>query len=142
MSKHYAKSRWEGNLIKGEGSFTLQTSGYTGKVTFPSRFEDDKKNSSPEELIGAAHSTCFSMALAHALDQAGYQPQVIDTNAEVTLSKTGEGFAISEVLLKTKASVKDIEHDKFQQIARQAKENCPVSVALKGITINLQAELS
>lgn len=142
MSKHYAKARWEGNLIKGEGSFTLQTSGYTGSVTFPSRFEDDKSHSSPEELIGAAHSTCFSMALAHALDQAGYKPQVIDTQAEVTLSKTGEGFSISEVLLKTHVSVSDIEESKFQEIARQAKENCPVSKALQGITIHLQAEMA
>lgn len=141
MSKHYGSASWEGNLVKGKGNFTLKTSGYTGSVTFPSRFEDDKDNSSPEELIGAAHATCFSMAFAHALDQAGHNPQSIDTNAVVTLEKATDGFGISHILLKTKAKVSDIHNEQFQQIANNAKENCPVSKALKGIEISLEAEL-
>ena len=71
MSKHYANASWEGNLIKGRGKYTLKTSGYEGNLRFSSRFEDDKTASSPEELIGAALASCYSMALAHALDQAG-----------------------------------------------------------------------
>ena len=141
MSKHFANARWEGNLVEGKGKFTLKTSGYEGSVNFSSRFEDDKSASSPEELIGAAHASCFSMALSHALDQEGFKPENIETEAEVTLAKTGAGFAISEVLLKTKGTVKGIDKDKFDKIAGDAKENCPVSKALKGVKIKLESEL-
>lgn len=141
MSKHYANARWQGNLVKGKGTYTLKTSGYEGSLNFPSRFENDKEASSPEELIGAAHASCFSMALAHALDQKGFKPEKIETEAEVTLAKTGSSFSITEILLKTKVRVSDIEKEKFQQIAKDAKENCPVSKALKGVSIELEAHL-
>ena len=142
MSKHFAQAQWEGTLVKGKGQYKLETSGYEGKVHFSSRFEDDKSASSPEELIGAAHASCFSMAFAHALDNAGFEPVKIETKAEVTLAKQGEGFAISEVLLKMKGEVKGIDEKKFQEIAGQAKENCPVSKALAGTNIELEAELA
>lgn len=141
MSKHYAHANWKGNLPEGNGGFKLKTSGYEGSFTFKSRFEDDKSASSPEELIGAAHAGCFSMAFSHALDQSGYTPESIETDAEVTLAKAGGGFSISEVLLKTKGKVSGIEKEKFLDIANDAKENCPVSKALKGTTIRLEAEL-
>ncbi|MFP4065550.1 MAG: OsmC family peroxiredoxin [Bacteroidales bacterium] len=141
MSKHFAQAQWEGTLVKGKGQYKLETSGYEGTVHFSSRFGDDKSASSPEELIGAAHASCFSMAFAHALDSAGYEPVEIKTKAEVTLDKKGEGFAISEVLLKTKGKVNSISKEKFQEIAGQAKENCPVSQALAGTSIKLEAEL-
>lgn len=141
MSKHYANARWEGTLVEGKGKFTLKTSGYEGSMSFSSRFEDDKSASSPEELIGAAHASCFSMALSHALDQEGFKPEKIETEAVVTLAKSGDGFAISEVLLKTKGKVEGIDKDKFKKIAGDAKENCPVSKALKGVKINLESEL-
>ncbi len=141
MSKHFAKAFWEGALKKGKGKYTLGSSGYEGSLQFSSRFEDDKSASSPEELIGAAHASCFSMAFSHALDQEGYPPDKIDTSAEVTLAKTEKGFSISEILLKTRGRVKDIEEGKFQEIARQAKENCPVSRALSVSPIRLEAEL-
>ncbi len=142
MSKHYASAQWEGNLIKGNGKYTLKTSGYQGSLSFPSRFEDDKSASSPEELIGAAHASCFSMAFSHALDQAGFKPEKIETSAEVTLLKKEAGFKITTILLKTKASVKDIDKDKFMQIAEEAKKNCPVSQALTGADIKLEAILA
>jgi lipoyl-dependent peroxiredoxin len=141
MSKHYAHAHWEGNLPEGKGKYTLKTSGYEGSLNFSSRFEDSKKASSPEELIGAAHASCFSMAFAHALDQAGFKPEKIETDAEVTLAKTGDSFAITEILLKTKGNVPAIHKDKFEEIANAAKENCPVSKALKGVNIKLQSQM-
>src|SRR5512133_4402480 len=97
MSKHYANANWEGNLTKGKGKYKLKTSGYEGNLNYSSRFEDDKSASSPEELIGAALASCYSMALAHALDQAGSPSEKIETSAEVTLAKTENGFAITEI---------------------------------------------
>ena len=141
MSKHYANANWEGNLVKGSGKYTLKTSGYEGKIKFSSRFEDDKSASSPEELIGAALASCYSMALAHALDQAGNTADKIETSAEVTLSKSTDGFAISEILLKTTGKVRGIENKKFQEIAEKTKSGCPVSKALTGTTIKLEAVL-
>jgi osmotically inducible protein OsmC len=141
MSKHYANASWEGNLVKGKGKYVLKTSGYEGTINFSARFEDDKTASSPEELIGAALAICYSMALGHALDQAGNTAEKIDTSAEVTLGKSTDGFAISEILLKTKAKVKGIDKSKFLDIAEQTKKGCPVSKALTGTTIKLEAEL-
>ena len=141
MSKHYANANWEGNLVKGSGKYTLKTSGYEGKIKFSSRFEDDKSASSPEELIGAALASCYSMALAHALDQAGNTADKIETSAEVTLGKSVDGFSISEILLKTTGKVKGIENKKFQEIAEKTKSGCPVSRALTGTTIKLEAVL-
>lgn len=140
MSKHYANAYWEGNLPKGNGKYTLKTSGFEGTLKFTSRFEDDKSASSPEELIGAAIASCFSMAFAHALDQGGFTPERIETEAEVFLGKVEGGFAITNILLKTQAKVSDIADDKFDEIANAAKENCPVSKALGGVTIKLEAK--
>ena len=141
MSKHYASATWQGNLLKGNGKYKLAPSQHQGGYSFTTRFEDDKKLSSPEELIGAAHASCFSMALAHALDQAGHTPEAIETHAEVTLSKTDSGFAITNILLKTKGKVPGIEKDTFMDIAGEAKKGCPVSRALKAVNIELEAEL-
>lgn len=141
MSKHYANASWQGNLVQGKGKYVLKTSGYEGTIKYTARFEDDKSASSPEELIGAALASCYSMALGHALDKAGNTAENIDTSAEVTLGKSNDGFAISEILLKTKAKVKGIEKTKFLEIAEQTKKGCPVSKALTGTTIKLQAEL-
>ncbi len=141
MSKHYAHARWEGNLPKGNGKFKLKTSNYEGKYGFSSRFEDDKRQSSPEELIGAAHASCFSMAFAHSLDQEGFTPESIETDAEVTLEKIAEGFTITGILLKTHGRVSGISKDKFLEIAEGAKKNCPVSKALESVNISMEAEL-
>ncbi len=141
MSKHYANAIWEGNLAKGKGVYTLKSGGYKGGYSFTSRFEDNKKLSSPEELIGAAHASCFSMAFSHALDQSGFEPEKIETEAEVTLAKTGGSFSITEILLKTKGRVSGIDESKFSEIANDAKENCPVSKALKVANIKLEAQL-
>jgi len=141
MSKHFANAYWDGNLTKGNGKYTLKTSGFVGSLNFSSRFEDSKEASSPEELIGAALSSCYSMALAHALDQAGFKPEKVETAAEVTLLKGESGFSITDILLKTKAKVGGVENSKFQEIAQQTKKGCPVSKALTGTNIKLEAEL-
>ena len=141
MSKHYASASWDGNLVKGNGKYTLKTSGYQGSLNFSSRFEDDKSASSPEELIGAALSSCFSMALANDLDKAGSPSEKIETTAEVSLAKGSEGFSITEILLKTKGTVKGVEKSRFLEIAEKTKQNCPVARALK-TNIRLEAELT
>jgi lipoyl-dependent peroxiredoxin len=141
MSKHYSHASWEGNLPEGKGQYILKTSGFKGQLSFPSRFENNKEASSPEELIAAAHASCFSMALAHGLSQEGFEPDKIETDAEVILSKAGESFEISEITLKTTGKVPGVEAEKFKEIANVAKENCPVSKALKAVTIKLEAKL-
>jgi osmotically inducible protein OsmC len=141
MSKHYANANWEGNLLQGKGKYTLPTSGFEGSIKFSSRFENDRTQSSPEELIGAALASCYSMALAHALDKEGHKPERIDTSAEVTLAKAGEGFSITEILLKTSGRVQGIEKENFMKIAEKTKSDCPVSRALKGTSIKLEAKL-
>jgi len=142
MSKHYANAHWEGNLTGGKGIYKLNTSGFEGRLGFSSRLEDDKTASRPEELIGAALASCYSMALAHALDQAGYLPERIETRAEVILSKTDKGFSITEILLKTKGNVRGVEKEKFLETAENTKESCPVSRALTGTNIKLEAEFA
>jgi len=141
MSKHYAHAFWRGNLREGSGKYTLKTSGFEGTMRFSTRFEDDKTASSPEELIGAALASCFSMALANDLDKEGHTPERIETSAEVTLAKTGDGFSITEILLKTNGRVKDLSKEKFLETAEKTKQNCPVSRALTGTKIKLDAEL-
>lgn len=141
MSKHYANASWEGNLTKGNGKYVLKTSGYEGKMKFSTRFEDDKSASSPEELIGAALASCYSMALANDLDKAGSPSEKIETSAEVTLSKSDAGFTITEILLKTTGKVTGITNDKFLDIANKTKSGCPVSRALTGTSIKLEAKL-
>lgn len=141
MSKHYANAFWEGNLLKGSGKYALPTSKFEGSLKFTSRFEDDKSASSPEELIGAALSSCFSMALANVLDKAGFAPEKIETSAVVTIEKTGDGFGITDILLKTTGKVKGIDKTKFHELANQTKTGCPVSKALQAVSIRLEAEL-
>jgi osmotically inducible protein OsmC len=104
------------------------------------RFEEENETN-PEELIGAAHAGCFSMALSLFLGEDGYQPESIDTAAEVEIEKQNGGFAITSVHLKTEAKVKDIDQATFASYAEQAKKNCPVSQALSGTTITVEAQL-
>jgi osmotically inducible protein OsmC len=135
-----AKSLWKGKLKDGNGSYELDSGTCKGNVTFPSRFEQGQ-GSNPEELIGAAHSMCFSMAFSLMLEKAGYEPVSINTTAEVNIDKEGEGFAIKNIKLNTIADIKGISEGDFQKIANQAKDGCPVSKALTGVNIDLDAKL-
>jgi osmotically inducible protein OsmC len=140
MPVRKASAVWNGGLRDGNGSMKFQSGAYEGKYSFASRFED-AGGTNPEELIAAAHSGCFSMALSAALGKAGFTPKNIATEASVTLEKVGEGFGITRIELKTVASVPDIDEAKFLEIAQAAKENCPVSKALKAVEITLDARL-
>lgn len=114
---------------------------YEGPYSFVSRFEDGA-GTNPEELIAAAHAGCFSMALSAALGRAGHDPESVSTTAKVQLDKGDSGFSITTITLVTNASVPGIDDAQFQQIAAEAKANCPVSRALAGVDIKLEATLS
>jgi osmotically inducible protein OsmC len=135
-----ATTHWEGSLMEGAGKVTLDSSGLgTYDVTWPSRAEDPNGRTSPEELIAAAHSSCFSMALSNALAKAGSPPEALDTKADVTF-QPGEG--ITGILLTVRGTVPGMSAEDFTEAAQTAKESCPVSKALTGTTITLDASLA
>jgi osmotically inducible protein OsmC len=134
-----ASTLWQGDLMTGSGVVTLESSN-AGQfpVTFPHRIGEPEGQTSPEELIAAAHSSCFSMALSNGLAKAGTPPQTIETKAEVTF-QPGQG--ITGIVISVRAQVPGISAEEFQKAAETAKANCPVSKALAGTTITLNAEL-
>jgi len=140
MPTRSADATWNGNLPDGEGTMRLESGAYEGAYSFRSRFEDGD-GSNPEELIAAAHAGCFSMAFSNVLDEEGYDPQSVDTTAEVTLRMLESGPAITKVHLTSTASVPGIDEDTFQELADAAKDGCPVSKALAGTEITLDATL-
>jgi lipoyl-dependent peroxiredoxin len=132
---------WEGSLREGKGRLALGSGAYEGQYSFSSRFEEGA-GTNPEELIAAAHAGCFSMALSGALGRAGFNPTSISTTATVKLAQGEGGFRISRIILDTEAKVPGIDDATFQQQANAAKENCPVSQALKSVEIELKATLA
>lgn len=140
MPVREARAVWNGTLKEGKGTMALGSGAYEGPYSFSSRFEEGK-GTNPEELIGAAHAGCFSMALSGGLGRAGYQPKRIETSSKVHLGKVGEGFGITKIELITRAEVPGINEATFREQAEQAKKNCPVSKALSGIEIVLDAKL-
>jgi lipoyl-dependent peroxiredoxin len=141
MPRRKATARWNGSLQDGEGTVHLGSGSYEGRYSFQSRFEEGE-GTNPEELIAAAHAGCFSMALSLGLGQAGYEPESIDTDATVQIDKVGDGFDITQIVLRTRARVPGIGEDEFQQAAGAAKDGCPVSKALGGVeSVELEAEL-
>jgi lipoyl-dependent peroxiredoxin len=136
-----AQVTWEGDLLHGKGRLETVTSGALGRldVSWPARSEEPGGLTSPEELIAAAHATCFSMALSNGLAQAGHAPEKLETSATVTF-QPGEG--ITKVDLEVVGRVPGMDEAAFDQAAEQAKENCPVSKALAGVPeIGLTARL-
>ena len=140
MPTRKAEAEWKGTLREGSGQFKTGSGVISGAYSFPTRFEN-AQGTNPEELIGAAHAACFSMALSGGLTKAGHKPTRIKTTATVTLDKVGEGFGITKIDLDTEGEVPGIDQATFQQQANGAKENCPVSKALKGVEITLKANL-
>jgi lipoyl-dependent peroxiredoxin len=141
MPDRTAEARWDGSLQEGHGVMKMASGAYEGPYSFQSRFEEGD-GTNPEELIAAAHAGCFSMALSADLGRAGYTVAHVETQATVHLDVGEGGPPIRGIDLKTRARVTDIEDGAFQEIAEQAKRNCPVSQALAAVpTINLQAEL-
>jgi osmotically inducible protein OsmC len=140
MAKRTASAVWEGTLKDGKGRVKLGSGAFEGQYSFASRFEEGT-GTNPEELIGAAHAGCFSMALAAGLTRAGFNPTRINTSASVSLEKVGEAFKITTIELTTEAQIPNIEEGAFLEQAETAKNNCPVSQALAGTKINLNAKL-
>ena len=134
-----AHTVWEGNLLEGNGVVTFDSSGIGEQlVSWPSRAEQADGKTSPEELIAAAHSSCFSMALSHGLGEAGTPPVKLVTSADVTF-QPGEG--VTGIHLTVEGTVSGIDNDAFVTAAEEAKVNCPISKALSGTTITLSAKL-
>jgi len=140
MTTRIASAHWEGNLFQGAGSVSLDSSGLASfDVTWPSRAEEPAGRTSPEELIAAAHASCFCMALSLGLDKAGSPPRSLDARAEVTFVP-GTGITTSHLVVR--ANVPGMSEEDFLTAAEAAKENCPVSKALQGVTITLDAALA
>ena len=134
-----ANTHWEGSLQEGAGTVELASSGRgTFDVTWASRAEEANGKTSPEELIAAAHSSCFSMALSNALAKAGSPPEKLETSAAVTF-QPGEG--ITGIVLTVVGTVPGMSADDFQEAAEGAKTGCPVSQALKAVPITLEVQL-
>jgi lipoyl-dependent peroxiredoxin len=137
-----AQVSWQGDLMSGSGRIGTVSSGAVGglDVSWSARSEEPGGNTSPEELIAAAHATCFSMALSHGLAQEGHAPERLDTSATVTF-QPGEG--ITKVALAVEGRVPGLDDEGFRRAAETAKENCPVSKALAGVPeISLDAKLA
>lgn len=143
MNEKTASVHWEGQGKQGQGKISTGTGALQGyPYGFASRFEDDRRGTNPEEILGAAHAACFTMAFSFACDQAGFATTNIDTTASVRLTKVGEGFVIDRIALSMQASVPGIDDVKFQAIAAAAKRDCPLSKALASVAeITLQATL-
>ncbi len=141
MKKRKAFAKWEGSLKNGTGSLKLDSVDQELAYNFISRFEEGNQTN-PEELIGAAHAGCYSMALSGLLTEEGFEPDSIKTVANVTLEKTDNGFKISKSALKTEAKVPGIDKEVFEQLAEKAKANCPVSKALSALEITLETHLN
>ncbi len=139
-----ANAEWQGDLMSGSGKVSTQSGAVQdATVKWSSRAEQADQNTSPEELIAAAHATCISMALANVLAQAGNPPQQLDTEATATFDKTDAGFRMTTMRITIRGQVAGLDDDGFRQAAEDAKENCPVSQALKGnVDVSVDAALA
>lgn len=141
MPTRKAEAEWTGNLMEGRGRLKLGSGAFEGPYSFKSRFEEGESDTNPEELIGAAHAGCFTMAVTARLSRAGLSPTRIKTTADVKLEKIGEAFSITQINLVTEAEIPGIDDAAFQEHAQTAKKECPVSKALAGTEIHLTAKL-
>ncbi len=143
MFERKASVHWEGAGKTGQGQISTETGALQG---YPyganSRFGDDRKGTNPEEIVGAAHAACFTMAFAFACEKAGVATRSIDTTATVRLAKDGDGFKIDRIALTLQATVPGIDNARFQELAQGAKKGCPLSKALAAVPeITLEATL-
>jgi osmotically inducible protein OsmC len=143
MNRH-ASAVWHGGISDGHGHIMVQSGALNDTpYSFKSRFQDEsgRLGTNPEELIAAAHAGCFAMALSHTLGGAGFTPEELDARADVSIEPKNGGFAITKSRLTLQARIPGIDQAKFKELAEQAKANCPVSKALAGIEISLDAKL-
>ncbi len=141
MPTRKAEAEWKGNLAEGSGRLKVGSGAFDGPYSFKSRFEEGQSATNPEELIGAAHAGCFTIALIAQLSRAGVAPTRIHTGAKVKLEKVGEGFSITKIELEPEGDIPGIDEATFQTYALDAKRGCPVSKALAGTEIHLNAKL-
>ncbi|NOX66742.1 MAG: OsmC family peroxiredoxin [Chlorobi bacterium] len=137
MGKHYAKAKWEGSLKEGNG--ILNFTGYEGPFNFRSRFEDGPETS-PEELVGAAHAGCYSMFLSALIGKKELTPTSIETKATVVLGDDN-GPKVTSITLNCEAVVPGLSEEDFQELAADAKAKCPISRLLTGTEVILEAKL-
>ena len=139
MPTRRASAVWEGG-VDGKGSFDGESGAIKGNYSVPSRFADGQ-GSNPEELLAAAEAACYSMALSLALEKSGTPATRVETEAACSVEKAGEGWKVTTMKLTVRAAVPGVDAAAFQKAARDAKENCPVSQALKGVQIDVDAAL-
>lgn len=140
MKVRKATATWEGKLTEGGGKIQLGSGAFEGPYDHAGRFKEGS-GTNPDELVGAALASCYSMFLSALLTEAGHPPQHIETTAHVTLETPEEGPVISGIRLVTEAQVPGLDERTFHEKANAAKENCPVSKAVQGPEISLQASL-
>lgn len=140
MPVRSAEAVWEGDLQGGKGVMRFGSGAFEGQYSFSSRFEEGV-GTNPEELIAAAHAGCFSMALSGALGRAGHPPTRVETTAKVSVEKGDAGFSVTRSALRCEAEVPGIDESAFLQAAEATKTSCPVSRALAGVEITLEAKL-
>jgi osmotically inducible protein OsmC len=141
MLTRRADAEWKGNLLEGSGTLKVGSGAFNIPYSFKSRFEEGESATNPEELLGAAHAGCFTMALTAQLSKAALIPTRIHTVARVSLEKIGEAFSITTIELETVAEIPGLADATFQKYALDAEQNCPVSKALAGTKIHLNARL-
>ena len=143
MTEKTASVHWQGQGKQGQGQISTETSALKAyPYGFGSRFQDDRRGTNPEELLGAALAACFTMAFSFACDKAGFATELVDTQAVVRLVAEGGGFTIDRIALSLNAVVPGITEAQFQEIAEAAKKACPLSKALTGVAeITLLAKL-
>ena len=137
-----AQATWQGTVPDGGGRISLGSGAYEGAFTLRARVEDVERATNPEELIGAGEAGCFTMSLANLLSEAGHPPDDLRTTARVRLEKLDQGFTITGIALQTVAEVPGIDAETFVRLAEQAKATCPVSRALAGTEITIEAKLA
>ncbi|MGI8685415.1 MAG: OsmC family protein [Acidimicrobiales bacterium] len=140
MPTSTADAQWDGPLKDGSGTMHLASGAFEGPYTFVSRFVDGTQTN-PEELIAAAAAGCFSMALSGAIGGAGHDVVRVHTAADVTIEKDGPGFTITGVALRSEAEAPGLDEDRFQALAEDTRQNCPVARLLSGAPITLEAKL-
>lgn len=142
MAERSASTDWEGDLAHGEGTVKLDSGALDAfEVTWASRTERSQGKTSPEELVAAAHASCFSMALAHGLTEAGHEPEHLSVTAKVTLDQRDGAPTVTTSELTVAGSVPGIDQAEFEQAAAEAGQNCPISRALAGLEVTVNATL-
>jgi lipoyl-dependent peroxiredoxin len=137
-----SQATWKGTVSDGGGRLALGSGAYEGPFSLKARVEDVEKATNPEELIAAAEAGCFTMSLANLLSEAGHPPEELSTTAGVRLEQQDGRFSITKIELRTTGSVPGVSDQQFADLAREAKETCPVSRVLAGAEITIEATLA